>query len=66
MSKELVKYTESEKQVARQAREYLNQHGICMAWQFYEDNPPSKEVAEFLLAMEGDIFDVDAAEILSS
>jgi len=55
-------YTEAEKQVARQAREYLKEHGICMTWHFCEDNPPTKEVEEFFLAMEGDIFDVNAGE----
>lgn len=62
MSNEVVGYTAAEKQVARQARQYLKEHGICLTWQFREEYPPSKEVEEFLWAMESDFFDVDEAE----
>jgi hypothetical protein len=62
MSNEVVGYTAAEKQVARQARQYLKEHGICLTWQFREDHPPSKEVEDFLWAMESDFFDVDEAE----
>ena len=36
--------------VARAAIEYLNKHGLVLTSHFSEENPPSKEVEDFLLS----------------
>lgn len=60
MSSEIIGYTAEEKQVAREAIEYLNEWGISLSWNFNE--PPSKKVEEFLFEMASDFFDVGEAE----
>ena len=54
-------YTAEEKRLARQAKEYLDKHGVCLSWDFYEDHPPTPEVKEFILALE-DIIDPSYGE----
>jgi hypothetical protein len=46
-------YTAEEKELARQAIKYLEDHAFCLSVNFDEGDPPSKEVEEFLFGMSG-------------
>ncbi len=59
---DIPRYTAEEKRVAREAKEYLDKHGVCLSWDFYEEHPPTPEVKEFLLAWHDDIFDPSSGE----
>ncbi len=61
---DIPRYDEEEKQVARQAKEYLKKHGVWLSWKFSTDDPPTQEVEEFLLNLEGDFFDLGDAEAI--
>jgi len=51
-----------EKQVAAQAKEYLQKYGVCLSWDFYEENPPSQVVREFLMSRGDELIDPSCGE----
>jgi len=51
------RYTAEEKQVARQAIAYLEEHGFCLSWEFNDLHPPTESVRTFLTDFMEDLFD---------